>query len=699
MVALSSSTDADAAAAAAAAVAVVSVTDACMPTALKEAARALSNDHKVKMSVEREKRRKVERGLAKGVADKAKMQSEIDKRGEEENKSGGLVALGARLSAAERDRNELQLRYEKLLNELNDKDQMVGKLNRRLESFRARSAYAGCELDHTTPKKGNGYAAGEAKLGEAVACLPLHIKNELMSIAASAPEDSPLKTGEFWSWLKRSPSPGKKNGSHKGAGYSSNPDGGEGDSNRIDGLATVDEDFETFAALEQLGKFDGNFSPGPSERSLLDAATDNGGAPVISEELLDRHNGLGTPDSSIAGDDHDSGSDVESPLDSSIMRSPTGIGHANKLAEGSADLKEQLRAMIGSNTFTPNLSVARNLRYDVDENDDCFSSDEELEGRKGGKMPHKDDSGVKARGSIREGSSSCTQLDSSGDEEEADEIQRMASSYSPAPSLSKTNPSSTNSDQSGGDGSNSCQASLKEIAVVELGLEKRAREIEVERDEWKRKCTELEEARDKLIARKEEDEALLKKKADDERKASLNLIERKSEKNLSLGNRCRELESERSKLQDILTKLNEEMESDREMSTVKKKNSGAGGYQAGYEQAKEENIDVLRNMSADLNEATDKLRLANKESLKWKRKMEEVLGREESLKRKAAERVKNLSNIISKSGVVGDEIRGLKGDNWTLNEVIWMGVSIVFVMLALFLFSPSVNSGRAVNVK
>jgi len=192
--------DADAAAAAAAAVAVVSVTDARMPTALKEAARALSNAHNHKVNVEREKRKKAERGLAKGIADKAKMRDEMDKKGEEDNKEGGVVALGVRLSAAETEKEELIKRSQKLLAELGKKDKMVLKLSKRLKMMSG---------DARTPKKNHSFSDIGEDGQEGVSGLPLHIKNELINIASSAPADSPLKTGEFWSWLRNSPSPKK----------------------------------------------------------------------------------------------------------------------------------------------------------------------------------------------------------------------------------------------------------------------------------------------------------------------------------------------------------------------------------------------------------------------------------------------------------------------------------------------------------
>eukprot|EP00520_Triparma_pacifica_P014628 CAMPEP_0118671496 /NCGR_PEP_ID=MMETSP0785-20121206/22032_1 /TAXON_ID=91992 /ORGANISM="Bolidomonas pacifica, Strain CCMP 1866" /LENGTH=646 /DNA_ID=CAMNT_0006566383 /DNA_START=138 /DNA_END=2074 /DNA_ORIENTATION=- len=316
--------DADAAAAAAAAVAVVSVTDARMPTALKEAARALSNAHNHKVNVEREKRKKAERGLAKGIADKAKMRDEMDKKGEEDNRAGGVVALGVRLSAVEREKEELIKRSQRLLAELGKKDKMVLKLSKKLKMMGGGG--------NVTPKKNHSFSEVDEQGNEGVGGLPLHIKNELINIASSAPADSPLKTGEFWSWLRNSPSPKKAAGrADKGNGNSNNSSLNMDISE--DDINYVDEDFKTFSELQQIGKSGVN-----EGGEAMDVSVNSND----SASILDGLNEDVMNESSTSAD--------------SILMSPTGINHAVNLVKGSADLKEQLRAMVGSHSLTPNIS-------------------------------------------------------------------------------------------------------------------------------------------------------------------------------------------------------------------------------------------------------------------------------------------------------------------------------------------------------
>ena len=64
------------------------------------------------------------------------------------------------------------------------------------------------DMTNVTPVKGGGNHNAADSSYMSLSGLPQHIKNELVAIAKVAPDDSPLKTGEFWSWLERSPEKG-----------------------------------------------------------------------------------------------------------------------------------------------------------------------------------------------------------------------------------------------------------------------------------------------------------------------------------------------------------------------------------------------------------------------------------------------------------------------------------------------------------
>ena len=148
------------------------------------------------------------------------------------------------------------------------------------------------------------------------------------------------------------------------------------------------------------------------------------------------------------------------------------------------------------------------------------------------------------------------------------------------------------------------------------------------------------------------------------------------------------------------------MESEKEMSRIEdgtpvKSRAGQidevdqSDYKAGYDKAKAENLAVLKNISEDLDQATESFKVARKDGLKWKKKMEEVIAREEELKSKAAERVKGLQEIVARSGVVGEDMSRLRGDNFSLQEVIWIGCGIVAAMMFMF-FIAGGSGGSAV---
>jgi hypothetical protein len=79
--------------------------------------------------------------------------------------------------------------------------------------------------------------------------------------------------------------------------------------------------------------------------------------------------GFGLPPGSASGADES--------VDS-IIRSPTGINHASRLAKGSADLKEQLRLMMGTPGNDRNGSVVREIVFGG-EDSRCVPNERERE--------------------------------------------------------------------------------------------------------------------------------------------------------------------------------------------------------------------------------------------------------------------------------------------------------------------------------
>ena len=324
----------DAAAAAAAAVAVVSVTDKCMPNALREAARAMSKAQSLTLLQERDLRLRAERGLARGVADRAKMREEMDRMGVEYGEAGA-DALRQRLGAVEREREELKDRCEGLVKELEGKEVVVSKLSRTLRT----NVYTAADrIDENvmTPVKGG---SGEGNLDASymsLTGLPQHIKNELMQLALVAPADSPLKTGEFWSWLEKTPEKGGGPGADKSLELEVSNDEGGAD----------DDDFKTFEALANLGKSRRLGQEGEEEEE-----EEEGDAGELALDVNTSFTSMYSDASTLQGEDsaetpntsmtksHDASQD-------SLMMSPTGLRHADNLAKGSADLKEQLRLLM-----------------------------------------------------------------------------------------------------------------------------------------------------------------------------------------------------------------------------------------------------------------------------------------------------------------------------------------------------------------
>ena len=71
-------------------------------------------------------------------------------------------------------------------------------------------------------------------------------------------------------------------------------------------------------------------------------------------------------------------------MDNSILMSPTGISHANELAKGSADLKEQLRQMweaqesADDDGGSAHKGVARGLEFDDEVDQHIVPSSDEF---------------------------------------------------------------------------------------------------------------------------------------------------------------------------------------------------------------------------------------------------------------------------------------------------------------------------------
>ncbi|GMH69890.1 hypothetical protein TL16_g05268 [Triparma laevis f. inornata] len=575
--------DMDAAAAAAAAVAVVSVTDACMPNALREATRAMNNAHRVTLLAERERRLRAERGLERGIKERAVLAMEMDRKDGE----GGVVALGKRLGAAEKEKSELRARCEGLVKELEKKDVIVGKLSRRLSPGGNGNNSFTEDMSNVTPVKGGDNQHADSSY-TSLTGLPQHIKNELVAIAKVAPDDSPLKTGEFWSWLEQSPEKGNK------SLEMSQDEGGQGEQ---------DEDFKTFAALEKLGKGNekGNTSGDGSE---LNVSVDNSFTSVGGGDVGEGEQSPVTPSSPLSR----TNSSTNGTLDA-ILMSPTGLNHANDLAKGSADLKETLRRISNAmGTGTPGSGfVARNLMYDDDESEE--ESGEELQ--------------VEGFGEGGEDGSLGLGLNI------VEPVGKGSGHVSPTPSLATTNAGSNLSDEAG----RRVEGASKEDVEKEFELVRRVRELEADNDKMKS----LNEVLEKQLG---DVKIELELKVEEERALAVTLLTQKKRKEI----------------------------------------------------AKQENMDVLRNMSQDLDAAEGLARKAEKEGNKWKKKMTDVMAREEEIKVKAGIQIKNVQQIVAQSGVVGDENRGLRGDNFTLQEVIMVGCGVCFAMLVMNFISGSVFS-------
>ena len=163
----------------------------------------------------------------------------------------------------------------------------------------------------------------------------------------------------------------------------------------------------------------------------------------------------------------------------SIMMSPTGLRHADNLAKGSADLKEQLRLLMRD---SPGSFVARNLLYDNDDED----NEGEDEGEGAGP-------GSTSRGGKLHLSSPMLPLHPKN---------------SPTPSLTPTNAGSNLSDEAGTKVSGDTKEDLEKLVAGEIIFEARIRELE---GECKRYRGVIEELEGRVLA-----ETMLKEDAQEE---------------------------------------------------------------------------------------------------------------------------------------------------------------------------------------
>ena len=125
-------------------------------------------------------------------------------------------------------------------------------------------------------------------------------------------------------------------------------------------------------------------------------------------------------------------------IHNSVMRSPTGISHANELAKGSADLKEQLRMM---------WEAQENIENGDDDDDDdsggknvardlAFNSDDEDEGEE-----EEEEEG----GNFNNNNKTNNNNNNNYDETLNQDTTRVNNNFSPAPSLAPTTTSNTKS--------------------------------------------------------------------------------------------------------------------------------------------------------------------------------------------------------------------------------------------------------------
>ena len=237
-------------------------------------------------------------------------------------------------------------------------------------------------------------------------------------------------------------------------------------------------------------------------------------------------------------------------------------------------------------------------------------------------------------------------------------------------------------------------ASLSEAAVSSTSI------FGAEKKELLAKLSSLESAlskeRDELRA-KQEGSSILS-----------DILAKKKVENKSLENRIKELETERLRLQAMLTEKSKMAAAATATATLPQAGARASGegedpssasFQKGYETAKTESIDVLRLMSADLTAAEESAKTAAKEAAKYKATVSTLKSEVENNAKMAAKRIKDVENVVAKSGIVGEERRMLKGDNYTLEDVIRITAVAVLAMMVAFFVSLRTGLTSAIETR
>ena len=130
-----------------------------------EVVRGLNEANSEKLKKEMSKRKKAEIGLERTIKDKAHLRQSLGETGN----------LGARLNSCERENEELKSKCEGFVSVLSEKEEEILLLRSAVEQ--------------------NLYCIQKKEF------VPQSIRKTLRTIASEAAADSPLKTGEFWSWL------------------------------------------------------------------------------------------------------------------------------------------------------------------------------------------------------------------------------------------------------------------------------------------------------------------------------------------------------------------------------------------------------------------------------------------------------------------------------------------------------------------
>jgi len=134
----------------------------------------------------------------------------------------------------------------------------------------------------------------------------------------------------------------------------------------------------------------------------------------------------------------------------------------------------------------------------------------------------------------------------------------------------------------------------------------------------------------------------------------------------------------------------QQVEEGRAKSTIRMKTetkpekAGEGTFDAGLKKGKEESLVMIRTISQDLTAAEKKSDSLQKEVSKLNKVIKKYEKTIEEFKKKSIERVMEVERVVSTSGVVGENMRKLKG-GYTLWDLIsaccFTAVTLVCAML------------------